>query len=291
MFKDIKVNGKSSSTAKMGIAEAVILGINPDADQLTAIIGDATKWDTQYEKKPTMYSDGKDVRPVSFWIADKEGTTRPIIKTINLVNEVVKSNDGTKTQYMTITRGNAANGAYMIFGQRYLADKEQGQEVRVGATLNLTSGTGSQYTLEVLGEAREGEARYYDLIHKVLGWKEDDKFMEQMVVESIDFDSVYNGDFSGLQNLVQYLSENNSTFVTLFTAKLTNNGVRQDVELKDLTTYSTLGGVTDWHVDKFTEALRNQTNAGYDISNNEYSLQIGLVDYVETEAEENNWNV
>jgi hypothetical protein len=147
------------------------------------------------------------------------------------------------------------------------------------------------YTLEVLSEARTGEARYYDLLHKVLGWKEDDKFMEQLVAESIDFDSVYNGDFSGLQNLVQYLGENDSTFVTLFTAKLTANGVRQDVELKDSTTYSTLGGVTDWHVDKFKEALRQQTNSGYDISNNEYVLEKGLVDYVEIEEEENPFNV
>jgi hypothetical protein len=291
MFKGIKVSGKSNNNAQMGIEEAVVLGINPDADQLTAIIGDASKWNTTYEKKPTMYSDGKDVQAVSFWIANKEGTIRPIIKTINLVNEVVMSKDETKTQYMTITRGSASNGDYMIFGQRYLSSEEQGQEVKAGATLNLTSGAGKDYTLEVLSEARTGEARYYDLLHKVLGWKEDDKFMEQLVAESIDFDSVYNGDFSGLQNLVQYLGENDSTFVTLFTAKLTANGVRQDVELKDSTTYSTLGGVTDWHVDKFKEALRQQTNSGYDISNNEYVLEKGLVDYVEIEEEENPFNV
>jgi hypothetical protein len=138
MFKGIKVSGKSNNNAQMGIEE-VVLGINPDADQLTAIIGDASKWNTTYEKKPTMYSDGKDVQAVSFWIANKEGTIRPIIKTINLVNEVVMSKDETKTQYMTITRGSASNGDYMIFGQRYLSSEEQGQEVKAGARLHSRS--------------------------------------------------------------------------------------------------------------------------------------------------------
>lgn len=191
-----------------GLAPIKVLAINPTESKLQEVIGDAaTKFDTEYSV--TQDLNQNDVRPINFWVQDVEENISPTLFSINLGKDVVKSQSGNvqivndKLQYS------------------YASSIEA-----------LTSNPNmSWFSQEGIREARIGEVDYYKFITQLLrvNLNADTSYVDILKVEKLDFESVYEGDFSGLRKLPEYTQSKDMSVVMPLIVKEREKGLRQEV--------------------------------------------------------------
>ena len=165
----------------------------------------------------------------------------PTIQTIRLVDTPRTFSTGNK-QWFALRNGTDKNGnPYSMLVTTWGKNREVGQ---VSEHIGKTSG--QPYIDKILSQVRVGEENYYDLLKVITKWSDMSNFLEGMKSEGLDFDTVYEGDFDGLHNLVNnfingtkvvpVLDENGTltnevetvdnlqTFIGIFTAKIKENG-------------------------------------------------------------------
>ena len=283
----IKENQREMPTVYVGWARTLVLGINPDQEQLNEIIGDvAEKFDTKYQTTPDQYKDNKLSRPITFWLSDLDRKVSPVIKTIRLIDSPRLSKEG-KLQYWSMMRGSNENGSWSILTTKWSNDVKPGD-----ARLSKTSR--NPYTEEILFPVRYGEEQYYNLLKKIIKFPDDEQFLNALKEEKLDFDTVYNGNFEGLHNLVNWINETKAledgtevedykTFIGIFTAKIKDDGVvRQDFSMREETQFVDNYGVLTTGmraaIEKASEEALERT--AIDIIREAYTLD-PLVEYSE----------
>lgn len=257
MFDQYKENlvseNKNSSVTLTGIGEIKVLAINPTEATLTELIGKrgGKAFDTVYAKKNNM---GVMERPVIFWVQDVEELGQPFPVQINL----------TDTDYV------ASTGSLKIINNNL-------QDSWSASIETLTSNPRmSWFSQEGIRVAKKGELAYSKFLSILLNIKmQEGNYQEILASESLDFNSVFNGNFDGLRSLTTYLNANDSTLVGLFTAKETVNDkgtfTRQKFLMRPDTWFKYKG-------DKVVNALQKQRDnaleRGTDLTNNFFTFEL-----------------
>jgi hypothetical protein len=281
----IAERSKSVNPVMVGSAPIKVLAINPTEDQLVDLIGEGgKKFDTRYQKSPSLYNDNKPSRPVSIWITDGEDRVAPTLLNFNLVDtQQISSNENPR--WWTAMVGEE----WAIFTTRYSSD------MKVGNSIEKTSGANNTYTETVLAECRVGEEAYYQFLYTLLKWPNPLTFFEAMKKNKIDFDTVFEGDFSGLHNLIGYLNEpikvevggeiteqaNSKTLMGIFTAKQSKSGyMKQSIIMdSDLWFVDSQGILTSYMLKTIEKLQKSKFEYdGSDITKDEYTLE-PLVEY------------
>lgn len=263
----------------VGSAPVRVLAINPNRDQLFELIGDvAEKFDTSYKLQTD--NDGSKYRPVSVWFSDEDKKVSPVLRTLRLYNKEVVAQSSGNNQFLTLMEGVSESGEWAILSSNYSADFE------VGKVYDKVSRTSqNSYKLHVISKARRGEVNYYDLLKVITKFPNDKEFIQAMKENNLDFDSVYEGNFEGLHQLVDWANqikevegekvEDNKTFIGIFTVTITDDGTaRQGFSMNPKTWFPNNFGVLTKKMRTYIEN-ENQKRINYDgkeIISGEYIL-------------------
>ena len=254
MFSNHKENINKSennvSSVYVGIGVAKILAINPTQEELASIIGDemAQKFNTEYDLKPNY--NGDQSRPVTIWVTDQDNKVRPTILNLNLVDKTrVSQNDN--TQY---------------FGYRKDKDGEP-------TTINFGWRDEENEWFKPLEEAKDGMEAYYMFLYNLLRWNDPETFVEALVENKLDFDTVYNGEFQGLRDLIDFINTNEiNSMVMLFDARYLERDsgamMVQSVVNRPNTWLRDYNGVNDFVIGYYRKLREKQIDAGYDVTKN-----------------------
>lgn len=244
------LNKKSTGyTYYTGLSPVKVLAINPDTKKLEEIIGDvASKFDTSYALRKSNLNESITVRPVVIWVTDKDQNISPTILSIDLAQDVEVASTGSK---------------------RIINDKNQSTWSESIET--VTNNEKMQwFSQEGIREARVGEVDYYKFIAQVMrfDFKGDVNFITMCKDTGIDFDSVYNGNFKGLAEMVEWLNTDEGEkmpnyFVGLWVVNKKDDGkLRQELLNKsDLWYRCTHENVTTGHKEaliKYEKGLRER---------------------------------
>lgn len=289
--KQQEENRPKPNPVYVGSGPVKVLAINPNQEQLTELIGEvAEKFDTSYNSKPDQYNDNKMSRTLSVWITDKDSQVAPTLINFKLV-DAPRTSRNDKPQYWNMMRGTSTNGAWSILSTLWSDD------LKVGDTEEKESKVGNVYTNNVIAPVRIGEESYYMFLKTLLGWPNDETFLEAMVEVGLDFDTVFNGNFEALHRLVNdeltkdvtledgTVEKRPVTFIGIFTARLRDDGrVVQSFSTNSNTWFSNTGNL-DVLTRKNKESIEKQrerrmANDGMDVIRDLYTLD-PLVEYSE----------
>lgn len=198
MFENFSEDFTQSNNFKSftGLNVVKVVAINPTATELKEVIGDRAQYfDTNYKIRED-YSKN-DVRPVVFWLQDMKGECSPVPLTINIGMHNVTFSTGSK---------------------QWVNDKLQSV-----INADLDNITFTWFDKTTARHARVGEVDYLKLISNFLRFNNSTgKLTEALQSENISFETVYNGDYSGLRKLADYFRKNEATQVMLYEVKVVN---------------------------------------------------------------------
>lgn len=189
-----------------GLTPVKVLAINPTEDQLKTIIGDAaTKFDTTYAIKKLG---DDDARPVNIWVQDLAKKAKPQLMTINLINK--------PTEF--------ESGYYKIINDHNRVTISTMERIKENPKMSWYSQNGMRKELK-------GENTLYTFIQRLVGYNvEGEKsFTQSLKDENLDFESVYNGNFDGLRNLVDFAEKQKFTIVVPYVVRENAGKYYQDV--------------------------------------------------------------
>jgi hypothetical protein len=231
------VNTETSSVRKFytGLTQIKIVAINPTLDQLSDLIGEdiAKKFDTNYSMSEF---NGVDTRPIVFWVTDLDENISPTPVQISISKDDVVSRAGNAqfiNDYLQSTY--SANLDTLMNNER----------------MSWFSKTG-------IKNARIGEVQFYDILTKCLKMNtKEGNAIEVLRTENLDFDSVLNGNYDGLRNLVNYLPTIDSYPISLAAVKeaVDDEGktrLRQKFSFYQ-DTFFKADEVSNWHTNRIME--------------------------------------
>ena len=260
MFNDNQ-NVINQSTGRVikyftGLESVRILAINPTEEQLQEIIGDGAKnFDTVYAE--TEFN-GRVTRPVVFWVQDVNELTSPCPVQINI---------------------GAGEETFSTGSVRVMNDYLQNTISPQGVDGVLNNPKMNWFSPTGIKIARVGEVAFNDLLTKALKMNvKEAKANEVLSEENCDFDSVLNGDFSGIRRLPKYLNTIGGNPVMLFTVKETEDEtgkikLRQRVLCRPENTYRPTDDVGEWHWNKVMNLHLTAANAGRELCQDYYTAK------------------
>jgi len=256
--ESINQNTKSVNEVYVGIGVAKVLAINPTQDELSSIIGPETaeRFDTKYNT--TTNYNGDQSRPITVWLTDEDEKVRPTILNLNLA-DVPRVSKNEKTQYLGYRVDPEGNPTTLSFAWPEKNNPEQFD------------------WFKPLTEAKDGMEQYYTFLYTILRWNDPTNFVEALVENELDFDTIYNGNFDGLRRLVDYLNDNDINSITmLFDARMIERDggamMVQSVVNRPNTWRKEYNGINDWVLNYYEGVRKKQVDAGYDISKNFYII-------------------
>lgn len=264
------LNTKSSgNTLYTGLSPVKVLGINPNLKQLEAIIGEnASKFDLTYPIKKSPLTE-KNVRTLSIWVTDKEEKVSPTILSIDLGLDAQTSSTG-KVKIIN----NKLQDTWAVNTEAVINNPKM-----------------SWFSQEGIREAKVGEVDYYKFLSQVMRFdlRGDVDFNEMCVNTGIDFDAIYNGNFSGLHELVEWLNIDEGEkmpnyFVGLWVVKKKDDGrLRQELlNNSDLWYRCASETVLSGHRDALIKLETEKRESGYSLTNRLYTYD--FQEFVESDC-------
>ena len=246
---------KSNNQVYTGLTQVKILGINPTLSQLSDILGSeeiASKFDTNYQ--PSDFN-GVETTPIVLWLQDLEEKISPTPVQIGIGKDIVIS----KNQ-----------------SEQFINDYFQNSYSQNMDTL-MNNSKMSWFSKTGLRNARIGEVRYYDFLIKVLKMKvSEGNALAALKEEKLDFDTILNGDFSGLRNLVGYLPSIEGFPITLATVKEVEDDTGKTRLRQKFAFYEKCifrpDEIGTFHTNKIMELHLDGEETGYPFSKNYYTI-------------------
>jgi len=260
--KNSEAFNKSSdnNTLYTGLAVTKVLAINPTKEKLAEIVGEETaaKFDTTYAKKENQFT-GKMVRPLHIWVQDKDEKSRPTLMNIDLGEDHQVSNAGN-----------------IKFINHNLQDTWAKNEEDLTGNPKM-----GWYSTTGLHEAKTGEVNYYKFIAQLFSYNfEKQDFFEWVQEMGIDFNNVYEGNFEGVRELVDFVNLNEGEkepfyFVALWVVRETTDGqYRQQVLVNPDTWYRCNDErVSQFMLDNLQAKIQKKEEEGYNLTNKLFTLE------------------
>lgn len=244
--EQLQTQGTGNYKQYIGLYPMQIVAINPSVEKLTALIGEGAS------KFKLDYSVGQYGKPVTFWFKSPDNKVQPFSRTIFLNKENIQSENSGKSMIL-----NNSTGQY--------------------GTVQSTWSDGPDnvpawFSKDGLRAAQKGEYDYYDLLVKFLRFRDKSdgsgvSYVEFFKAEGLDFDSVYDGDDSALNQLAEYLTDNGNAAVMLLTVKEGDGGkAYQGVEFGDMVFGQ--NSVTE----KLKERVAKKNTPDYPVSKDVWSI-------------------
>ena len=258
--QSLNTQSSQGMTLYTGQSPVKVLAINPNLKQLEAIIGDvASKFDTTYAIKKSALID-KDVRPVVIWVTDKENKVSPTILGIDLCKDTQTSSTGKV---------------------KVINDKGQDTWAESVDTV-MNNPKMSWFSHDGIREAKIGEVDYYKFLSQIMrfNFKGDTNFIDMCKNVGIDFDSVYNGNFAGLYELVEWLNTDEGEkmpnyVIGLCVVKKKDDGkLRQELLNNSDTWYRCPSEtVLEGHKQALIKLEKDKRDSGYSLTNRLYTYE------------------
>jgi len=249
-----------------GLIESKVIAINPTEEKLGEIIGEesAAKFNTDYGLEDNEYFNNQ-VRSLNFWIQPVDESVRPLLFSINIGSDIATARTG------AIRVINDYNNATW---------SKTGVE---GVTGNPKMAWFSQTGIR---EARVDEEFYYTFMQRWTKYDPSESIVDALKAVNADYDTLVKGNFSNLQQVVDYFNGKEMTFMIPYGIKETTNSAgdtvnRQKVINKINTVFSTPvdkeGNLNEGKVsllyNKFQEEVDDTKERGKDYSILYYTIR------------------
>lgn len=255
------------NTRYTGLAPVIPICVNPTFDRLCEVLEIENKENAAGLAKMCNYdirtnpNTQRDERPVVVWVYSPQASSYVPI-TFNISNGLVTSKNGDKFRYIN-KRGQIS---YFATSADEIANNPK---------------VTSWFSTEGLREIVWGEAELYTWIQKLIRYDASVKganFLNTLEQAGVTADNLYNGDVSGVQQLIDYATANANSIIMLHVIKEkeTDNGPRYYQELllnTDVMFRNGDKGVVPSMHDKVYSIIKDKEQQGYNLTTRLFTIE------------------
>ncbi len=257
MFKGTSTNtGSGSYTPWTGLTSFNVTAVNPSKEQIEQLTGRDYPFEVNYDVRQMG---DRNSRPVVFWLKSTEGNNIVERITFNMGMDDNKSMSGS-VQFVNDK------------GQFKWANDEEMLATKYPDFKNAV-------------RAKEGEQEFWTFIQRMTHYKPsspDAQFMKDIIDTGLSTENIYKGDFSGLQDFVQYCQKKDAKIGLVLAVKEKQDGDtvkhRQTIITKPEAFFTIFDEVGDYHYKRLTDLVNEKEQQGYPLSNDLFTIKLQKFD-------------